>query len=113
MKFKTSVQGTVTVFHLDGNLMGGPDATALNAKLHDLVDAGKKHVVIDLKSVEFINSSGLGLLIGGASLMKNAGGGLKLANVSEKIVALIKIARLGPVFEIFASVQEAVTGFKR
>jgi anti-sigma B factor antagonist len=113
MKFKTSVQGNVTVFHLDGNLMGGPDATALNGKLHDLVDAGKKQVVIDLKNVEFINSSGLGLLIGSASLMKNAGGGLKLANVSEKIMTLIKIARLGPVFEIFASVQEAVTGFKK
>ena len=45
--------------------------------------------------------------------MKNAGGGLKLANVSEKIMTLIKIARLGPVFEIFASVQEAVAGFKK
>jgi anti-sigma B factor antagonist len=113
MKFKTSVQGNVTVFHLDGNLMGGPDATALNGKLHDCVDAAKKQVVIDLKDVEFINSSGLGLLIGSASLMKNSGGGLKLANVSEKIMTLIKIARLGPVFEIFASVQEAVTSFKK
>ena len=113
MKFKTSVQGNVTVFHLDGNLMGGPDATALNGKLHDLVEAGKKQVVIDLKKVELINSSGLGLLIGGASLMKNAGGGMKLAGVSEKITALIKIARLGPVFEIFPSVQEAVAAFKK
>jgi anti-sigma B factor antagonist len=113
MKFKTSTHGTVTVFHLDGNLMGGPDATMINGKLHELVDAGKKQVVIDLAKVEFMNSSGLGLLIGGASLMKNAGGGLKLAGVSEKIMTLIKIARLGSVFETFPSVQEAAASFKK
>ena len=113
MKFSMSQSGTVSVVHLDGNLMGGPDATTLNSKLHELVDAGKKLVVVDLKGVEFINSSGLGLLIGGASLLKNAGGGLKLACASEKITALIKITRLGPVFESYASVDEAVQSFPK
>lgn len=111
MKFTVSHQGAVAVIQLNGNLMGGPDATTLNGKLHELVDAGTQRVVIDLKGVEFMNSSGLGLLIGGASLMKNAGGGLKLANASEKISALIKITRLGPVFQMFPSVREAVQSF--
>ena len=113
MKFTMSHSGAVAVIHLDGNLMGGPDATTLNSKLHDLVEAGTKQVVLDLKGVEFINSSGLGLMIGGASLMKNAGGALKLANASTKIAALIKITRLGPVFESFASVNDAVKSFKK
>lgn len=113
MKFKTSVQGAVTVFHLDGNLMGGPDATTLNGKLHELVEKGATQVVLDLKNVEFMNSSGLGLLIGGASLMKNSGGGLKLACVSEKIITLIKIARLGPVFDTLPTVADAVAAFKK
>ena len=112
MKYTKSQSGSVTVIHLDGNLMGGPDATTLNGTLHELVDAGTKRVVLDMKGVEFMNSSGLGLLIGGASLMKNAGGGLKLANASPKIAALIKITRLGPVFESFDSVNEAVQSFK-
>ncbi len=113
MKFTMSHSGVVTVIHLDGNLMGGPDATTLNSKLHDIVGAGTKQVVLDLKGVEFINSSGLGLMIGGASLMKNAGGALKLANASAKIAALIKITRLGPVFESFDSVNDAVQSFKK
>jgi anti-sigma B factor antagonist len=113
MKSSVSEQGNATVIHLEGNLMGGPDATALNSKLHELVEAGKKQVVVDLKSVEFINSSGLGLLIGGASLLKSAGGGLKLACASEKITALIKITRLGPVFESFATVDDAVKSFTK
>jgi anti-sigma B factor antagonist len=113
MKSSVNESGAVTIVHLEGNLMGGPDATALNSKLHELVEAGRKQVIVDLRGVEFINSSGLGLLIGGASLLKNAGGGLKLACASQKITALIKITRLGPVFESFTTVDDAVKSFTK
>ena len=112
MKFKITQQGTVTVISLQGNLMGGPDAAGLNSQLHELLAAGKKHVVLDLAGVEFMNSSGLGMLIGSASTVKNAGGKLKLAHASEKILALIKITKLSPVFEQYDSVQSAVESFK-
>ncbi len=113
MKFKSSQAGSVAVITLDGNLMGGPDASTLNAKLNELVEGGTSQVVIDLAGVQFMNSSGLGLLIGGASLMKNAGGGLRLANASEKITALIKITKLSSVFESYSSVDAAVASFKK
>lgn len=113
MKFKVAQQGSITVISLEGNVMGGPDATSLNSQLHDLVAAKKMQVVLDLAGVEFMNSSGLGMLIGGASTLKNAGGKLKLANASEKIVALIKITKLTPVFELFDSAKAAVQSFKK
>ena len=112
MKFKVQ-QGTITVISLQGSLMGGPDAAILNSQLHDLLAAGKKHIVLDLAGVEFMNSSGLGMLIGGASTVKNAGGRLKLAHASEKILTLIRITKLSPVFEHFDSVQAAVESFKK
>ena len=111
MKFNTVQQGAVTIIQLDGNLMGGPDASTLNNKLHDLVDAGRKQVVIDVAGVEFMNSSGLGMLIGTVSTMKNAGGGLKIANASQKIMALIKITKLSGILETFESTQAAVESF--
>jgi anti-sigma B factor antagonist len=111
MKFKTAQHGTVTVISLEGNLMGGPDAGTLNNKLHDLIDKGKKQIVLDMKGVKFINSSGLGLLIGSVTTMKNAGGSLKLANTSQKIAALITISKLEPVFERYDSVKAAVASF--
>lgn len=113
MKFKVTQVGTVTVINLQGNLMGGPDAASLNSQLHELLGAGKKHVVLDLAGVEFMNSSGLGMLIGGASTVKNAGGRLKLAHASEKILNLIKITKLSPVFEHYDSIQAAVVSFKK
>jgi anti-sigma B factor antagonist len=113
VKFKTMHQGGVTVIVLQGNLMGGPDATALNGKLHELIDAGKTSVVIDLAGVEFMNSSGLGLLIGGVSTMRGAGGSLRLANASEKIAGLITITKLGSLFDMYPSVDAAVAAIKQ
>ncbi len=113
MKFKTTQHGVVTVIALQGNLMGGPDAASLNTRLHELVEGGKKAVVIDLREVKFINSSGLGLLIGGMSALRNAGGALKIANASEKITTLIKITKLASLIESFPSIDEAIASFKK
>jgi len=111
MNFTTTQQGAVTVISLHGNLMGGPDASALNSTLHDLVKKGTTRVVLDLREVQFMNSSGLGILIGGASTLKNAGGGLAIAGAPEKILALITITRLGKVLATYPSVDAAVASF--
>jgi anti-sigma B factor antagonist len=113
MKVKASAHGSVTVIALEGNMMGGPDAAMLHGKLHDLVEAGNTQVVVNLAGVEFINSSGLSQLIAGASMMKNAGGALKLSNTPAKITALLKITKLSPVFESYPSVAAAVASFTK
>ncbi|HEY4643718.1 MAG TPA: STAS domain-containing protein [Bacteroidota bacterium] len=113
MKSKSKEVDGVTVIELKGNVMGGPDASTLNDQLHKLTESGKKKVVIDLKEVNFMNSSGLGMLIGGLTTMKNAGGDLKIANASEKIESLLMITKLITVFEHFDTVKNAVKSFKK
>ncbi len=113
MKFKTSQQGGVTVIAIEGNLMGGPDASTLNDKLVELIESKKKHVVIDLGSVDIINSSGLGMLIKGASTMKSASGGLKIAKASDKILELIKVTKLTGILETHKTVADAAASFKK
>jgi len=108
MKQTSTQHGTVTVLALEGNLMGGPDAGALHSTLNDLVSRGMKRIVIDLSKVEYMNSSGLSLLIGGAGTVKNAGGSLVLANASVKIQSIIKITKLSAVLENLPSVEEAI-----
>ncbi len=53
MKFKSKEQKGVTVIALEGNVMGGPDATALNDQLHSLIDGKKTKVVVDLSKRGF------------------------------------------------------------
>lgn len=103
--------GSVVVLELVGKVIGGPDATVLNDKLHDLVEQGQKHVVADLSQVNWINSSGLGILISALTTMRNAGGDLKLANVTERIQNLLMITKLQAVFESYESVDKAVASF--
>jgi anti-sigma B factor antagonist len=112
MKLKTKEINDVTVIELDGNMIGGPDASALNDYLHEIITKDKKNVVIDLKSVSFINSSGLGMLIGSMTTMRNSGGELKLANASKKIENLLEMTKLHKVFDIHKNVNEAVASFK-
>ena len=100
------------VLKLSGKIMGGPDATLLNDKLHELIDAGKIHVVADLREVDWMNSSGLGILIGGLTTMRNSGGDLRLANITDRIQNLLMITKLLTVFESFETVEDAVKSFQ-
>jgi anti-sigma B factor antagonist len=112
MKLKTKDLKGVTLIELKGNVMGGPDASSLNEELHKLIDAGKKNIVVDLGEVKFMNSSGLGMLIGALTTVRNAGGQLKLARASEKIESLLVVTKLITVFEHYEKVDAAVNSFK-
>ena len=92
--------------------MGGPDATLLHDKLHEIIEAGKKKVVIDLSKVDWMNSTGLGILISSYSTLRKSDGELKLANVTEKIQSLLTITKLVTVFDAHDSVEEAISSFK-
>jgi anti-sigma B factor antagonist len=91
--------------------MGGPDATILREKIHDLVKDQKLRVVIDLAAVDWMNSNGLGILISGMTTLRDNSGDLKLANVTEKIQSLLTITKLITVFEAYDSVDDAVASF--
>ena len=111
MKIKTTEKYEAVVLELKGNVMGGDDTKEFNEVLHKLIYAGKTRIVLDLGGVKFMNSSGLGMLIGGLTTMKKAEGHLKLANVTEKIESLLIITKLIKIFESFDSVDEAVKSF--
>lgn len=112
MEFKIKQEKGVTVISLKGKVIGGPDASELTRQLHGLIDQGKKQIVVDLGGVELMNSSGLGMLIGGLTTVRNAGGDLKLANASVKILSLFTVTKLSKVFTHFPSVKNAVESFQ-
>ena len=111
MSFNVSERYNCNIIEFKGNVMGGPDASRLNDTLHRLIDKGQKNVVVDLRKVSFMNSSGLGMLIGGLTTMRNAGGDLRIANAASKIESLLIVTKLITVFKHFRSVDEAVESF--
>ena len=111
MEIIEHIEDDVIVLELSGKIMGGPDAAALNDKLHELIESGKTRVVADLAQVNWMNSSGLGILIGALTTIRNAGGDLKLAAVTERIHSLLKITKLLSVFNTYSSSEEAIASF--
>jgi anti-sigma B factor antagonist len=111
MKLTSREEGGVVVLEPKGKIMGGPDATVLHDQLHDFIAQDKKKVVIDLSKVEWMNSTGLGILISGLTTLRNNGGELKLANVTDKIESLLTITKLITVFENYENVEDAVKSF--
>ena len=113
LKFKKKTSKGVAVISLEGNMMGGPDASALNEQLHELVGKKQTNVVVDLSGVSLINSTGLGILINSLTMIRGVGGELKLACPSEKILHLLEVTKLHKVFDIHKTVASAVQGFKK
>jgi len=107
MEFTTTEKNGITILHLSGKIMGGPEATEINEKINQLIDSDNKKIVIDLVNVDWMNSSGLGILIGAVTVLKNSNGLLCLINVSDRIKNLLKITKLNTVFDIYDNFDEA------
>lgn len=112
MNFSVNEQYNAVVITLKGNVMGGPDGAKLHDRLHQLKDAGKKNVIVDLARVKFMNSSGLGMLISALTTMRNAGGDLRLANAADRIQSLLIVTKLITIFQHFDSVGEAAESYQ-
>ena len=111
MKFSIKDMKDIVILTLDGGIMGGPDAALLSETLRDLVEEGKKKIVVDMEKVDKMNSSGLGILISGLTSVRNHGGELKLLHLGKKIQELLRITKLHRVFDIFDNEQEAIASF--
>ncbi len=111
MKIKEKIQGDVAVLTVSGNLMGGPESTELHDKVKSLLADGFKKVVIDIKGVKWMNSSGLGTLMACMTSLQNAGGSLKLASVTDKVKSILMITKLIEIFETYENADRAVAQF--
>ncbi len=111
MKLTDREENGVMILEPAGKIMGGPDASLLHDKLYEFIDQDKKKFVVDLSQVDWMNSTGLGILISAYTTLRNNDGKLKLANVTEKIKSLLVITKLDPVFESYDSIAEAIESF--
>jgi anti-sigma B factor antagonist len=111
MAMNVSEQNDRTVLALAGKIMGGPEAVEINEQINNLIDQGKRRIIIDLKEVEWMNSSGLGILIGAITTLRNNDGNLALIHVSERIENLFKITKLHNLFAIYPDLESAGRSF--
>ena len=83
-------------------------APVLRQAILDQVEGGVKHLLINLTRVEYLDSTGLGILIGGVKRLKEQGGSLRLVGPSARIQRIFEITGLNKIFDVYASEQEAL-----
>ncbi|MCK5455224.1 MAG: STAS domain-containing protein [Calditrichia bacterium] len=112
MKISEKQVDDVIVLDLQGSLMGGPEAVSLNDAINRFLDQQSLKLVINLSSVERVNSSGLGILIKALTTFKTNGGELKLAHVNENVENLLAITKLNTILESYDTEDAAVKSFQ-
>ncbi len=113
MALKEQMYGDVAVIELKGKLMGGPETSEIHTTIKELVAKGVNKVVADVGKVTWMNSTGLGALMGAMTSLRNAKGDLKLAKITENVENLFVITKLITIFDTFDTVEEAVAAFKK
>jgi anti-sigma B factor antagonist len=107
LSLETRAEGDRTIVSVGGEI-DVYTAPTLREKLIDLVSQGQQHIVVDMEHVEFLDSTGLGVLVGGLKRVRAQDGSLRLVCTQERILKIFRITGLEKVFPIHGSVAEAV-----
>ena len=108
---KTRNVGNITIVDLDGRITLGESTGVLRDTLRSLVNQGNKNIVLNLERVSYVDSSGLGELVGAYTTIANQGGALKLLNLQSKTNDLMQITKLHTIFPIYNDEKQAVESF--
>ncbi|MGV3517009.1 STAS domain-containing protein [Luteitalea sp.] len=111
MQIEERVVGGVTILDLSGKMTLGEGDELLREKIASLVNAGQKHLLLNLDGVPYIDSAGLGEMVRSYTTVSRQGGKLKLLNLTKRIEDLLSITKLLTVFETFDSEAEAIQSF--
>jgi anti-sigma B factor antagonist len=110
MKFDVQEKNGILIFSLYEKRLDANLAADLKGEFLIMCTSAVKELVIDLSSVEFCDSSGLSSLLFAERQMRENGGSVKLAGLTESVASLIKISQLDRVFSIHPTVDEAISG---
>src|SRR5919108_1118881 len=104
---ETTQRGEASILTLRGEI-DVYTAPRLRQSIVDLVDGGTRQIVVDMEKVDFLDSTGLGVLVGGLKRVKDRDGSMKLIATQDRILKIFDITGLSKVFPIFGSLDKAL-----
>ena len=109
LELETSQRDGVAILTLRGEI-DVYTAPRMRQAIVDLVDAGSLNIVVDMEKVDFLDSTGLGVLVEGLKRVKTRGGNLTLVATQDKILKIFDITGLNKAFPIFSTRDDALKG---
>jgi anti-sigma B factor antagonist len=111
MNLRVRHVGGVTVLDLSGRITLGEGSIGLRDAIRDAMAAGSRKILLNVGDVNYIDSAGLGELVGAYTSVKNGGGDLKLMNLSKKVKDLLVITKLLTIFDVKENEPDAIAAF--
>ena len=111
MNMTEKIHGDVTVLHPEGKITLGDGDQELGEAVRTVLERGARKIIINFEQVNYLDSSGVGELVGCYTSIKGKGGELRICGMSSKIFGLIKMTSLHSVFEVKDTEDEALIGF--
>jgi anti-sigma B factor antagonist len=110
LKLNTRTVNDVTIVDCNGRIVFGEESALLRDALKQLIKESKR-IILNLGSISYIDSGGLGTLVALYTTAQNAGGAIKLANLTQRVGDLLQVTKLLTVFEVYDSEQKAIQSF--
>jgi anti-sigma B factor antagonist len=111
MEITVSVIAGVTILRPMNERLDAHNSDLLKGAMKDVFEGGAKNVLVDLRQVRFIDSSGLGALVSGFKNSVSHRGRLALSGLQEQVRSMFELTRLHRVFEIYEGFDEALASF--
>ena len=111
MTMSTRQVGSVTIVDIKGRIVLGEESASVRDVVSGLLSKGQKQILVNLGAVDYIDSMGLGSLVGALVTVRKQGGELKLLHVNDKVIDVMQITRLYTVFEIGTDEAASVKSF--
>ena len=108
LKTSTDVRDNVAIVRLSGDITLGEASGQLRDVVKQTLAAGHKTILLDLGGVAYIDSAGLGELVGAYAAASNKGASMKLLNLQKKVEGLMQITKLTTVFETYSDEATAI-----
>jgi anti-sigma B factor antagonist len=110
LKMKTDISGDVVILYCTGRLVFGDETAAFRDRIRNIL-LGTRQIVVNLGGIEYIDSGGLGTLVGMLASTRNRQGEIKLVRPNQRVAELLQRTRLTTVFKSYESDDEAIMGF--
>jgi anti-sigma B factor antagonist len=110
LKMETHIRGDVIVLECAGRLVFGDEAAAFRQRIKNIL-MGTRKIIVNLNGVEYVDSGGLGTLVGTLASTRNQHGEIKLVRPTKRVADLLRRTRLDMVFKSYETDDDAVAAF--
>jgi|SRR5579859_1456245 len=112
LKISKRENGDIVIMDISGRLVYGDETDDLRREVKEIFEDGEPQILLNLSDVPYVDSGGVGALVGLYTSAKNAGGDLKIACPTAKVNSVLEITKLIPVLGVYSDENDAIAAFR-